>query len=65
LTDTAPKHIAWMPRSEIRAMSKDRWRCEPARFVAGEPKPRPGLAIYFDMPGLSRLSASPAIDLIT
>mgnify|MGYP006898472659 FL=1 len=42
LGDAAPKHIAWMPRSEIKPMTKDRWRCEPARFAQSGPQPRPG-----------------------
>lgn len=63
LDDAAPRHIAWMPRFEIKPMSNDRWRCEPARFV-GAPEPRPGFSIYFDAPGLSRLTAQPGIDLL-
>jgi hypothetical protein len=38
-------------------MSRERWRCEPARFVNGRPEPRPGLTIYFDAPGLARFAA--------
>ena len=62
--DPAPRHIAWMPRFEIRAMSRERWRCEPARFVTAGPEPRPGLAIYFDAPGLARFAADVGIDLL-
>lgn len=64
MSDPAPTHIAWMPRHEIKPMSGDRWRCEPARFVGGHPEPRPGLAFYFGAPGLLRLAASTGIDLI-
>lgn len=64
MSDAAPRHIAWMPRSEIRPMTRDRWRCEPARFAVGCPEPRPGLAIFFDDVGLSRLSATVDVDLI-
>lgn len=65
MTDRAPKHIAWMPRSEIKPMVQNRWRCEPARFVDGSPEPRPGLTIFFDEPGLFRLAADTEIDLIS
>lgn len=54
MSDPAPRHIAWMPRSEIRPMAKERWRCEPARFQAGLPAPRPGLSAFFDTEGLQR-----------
>lgn len=62
MDDPSPKHIAWMPRSEIRFMTKERWRCEPARFVGGCPEPRPGLSIFFDRPGLRRLAAQTRSD---
>ena len=39
MSDKAPNHIAWMPRSEILPMTKDRWRGEPARFNGGAPEP--------------------------
>jgi len=64
MTDTAPRHIAWMPRSEVRPMTKDRWRCEPARFVAGGPEPRPGLSLFFDDVGLSQLSQKAGVELV-
>lgn len=57
--DPAPKHIAWMPREEIRAMPQDRWRCEPAHFASGAPEPRQGFMHFFDRPGLTRLKVRP------
>jgi hypothetical protein len=62
LGDPAPKLVAWMPVEEIRSMTKDRWRCEPARFLGGEPEPRAGFAHFFGEAGLTRLAASTGID---
>ena len=53
LTASAPKIVAWMPRAEIRSAARG-WRCEPARFGAGEPHIRPGFAHYFGALGLDR-----------
>ncbi|PJG47067.1 hypothetical protein CAF53_01580 [Sphingobium sp. LB126] len=64
LAAPAPRYIAWMPFEEIRAMTKDRWRCEPARFVGGEPRPRDGFVHFFDDAGLARLSAETGIDIL-
>jgi hypothetical protein len=59
----APAMIAWMARTEIRPHARG-WRCEPARFVAGLPEPRPGFAACFDEPGLLRFAASVAVSLV-
>jgi hypothetical protein len=48
---TAPAMIAWLPRAELRASSRG-WRCQPATFVNGQPRPRPGYRHFFDEPGL-------------
>lgn len=53
LVADAPKLVAWMPRRQIRRAARG-WRCEPARFVAGEPEPRPGFINYFAECGLDR-----------
>ncbi|KTE04105.1 hypothetical protein ATE68_00080 [Sphingopyxis sp. H038] len=63
LEDPAPRHIAWMPRKAIRPAAQDRWRCEPARFVDGLPKPRDTFLGYFDQVGLMRW-VLPTIDPI-
>ena len=59
----APILIAWMARHDIRSGSRG-WRCEPARFVGGKPKPRPDFAQYFGEPGLSRFAASVGLAII-
>jgi len=56
----APELIAWMARSEIRSHARG-WRCEPARFVAGLPEPRPGFVACFGDAGLFRFAASVAV----
>lgn len=52
-TQAAPRHIAWMPRSEIRRGGRG-WRCEPARFMNWEPIPRRDFQHFFNGPGLER-----------
>lgn len=49
----APKLVAWIPHDEIKPGARG-WRCEPARYVGGEPEPRPGFLHYFAKHGLAR-----------
>jgi hypothetical protein len=60
---SAPEMIAWMPRSALRTHVRG-WRCEPARFQAGKPAPRPEFQLYFDAPGLSRFNAAVGPSLV-
>jgi hypothetical protein len=55
-TTSAPRMIAWLPRSQLKPCSRG-WRCEPARFVRGTPEPRPDFAHFFDLPGLERFAS--------
>lgn len=57
----APRLLAWMPRSEIRPHTRG-WKCQPARFVRGNPEPRPGYAHFFGGAGLSAFEAQAAIE---
>lgn len=59
----APCLIAWLPKHAIKKSSRG-WSCEPAQFVDGEPRARPGFAHFFGEPGLRALSALPGIDLL-
>lgn len=56
-SSAAPVTTAWMSRSSLKPHARG-WRCEPARFVAGKPEPRPDFVQYFDQPGLLRFNAS-------
>lgn len=60
----APCLVAWLPRHAIKAHSRG-WSCEPAQFVGGEPKPRPGFAHFFGDPGLAAFAAAVGIELIS
>ncbi|MBB3033235.1 hypothetical protein [Alteriqipengyuania lutimaris] len=57
-----PQHIAWMPRAEIKTMSRGWHRCEPASFSADGPAPRRHFLPYFDGDGLSN-AASPTFSV--
>ncbi|BAI95817.1 hypothetical protein Sj15T_01560 [Sphingobium sp. TA15] len=59
----APTLIAWMPRSAISPHTKG-WKCEPAKFMGGVPKPRPGFVHFFGTPGLSAFEAQVGISLL-
>jgi hypothetical protein len=50
-TVTAPAMIAWLPRSALRPTGRG-WRCNPATFASGMPRPRPSYAHYFGPAGL-------------
>lgn len=58
----APRLVAWLPKHAIKRSSRG-WSCEPAQFVDGEPRPRPGFAHFFGEPGLAALAAGVGIDL--
>ena len=48
------KHVAFMPDCMIRSHSKG-FRCQPAKFIAGEVSPRGDHRKYFDNQGLKRV----------
>jgi hypothetical protein len=46
-----PVGVAYMPRVQIRATARG-FRCQPASFREGQPRPRPAFRSFFDAPGL-------------
>lgn len=56
VTGVAPVHIAYMPRSRIKASSRG-FSCNPACFRDGEPQPRRDFKKYFDADGLKALES--------
>lgn len=54
---SAPAHIAYMPRSQIKPHSRG-VHCEPATFKGGAAVPRRDFSAYFDEAGLRAVESS-------
>ena len=52
----SPECVAFMPQCQIKKHSRG-YRCQPALFKSGEPKPRRDYSIFFDSEGISRLES--------
>jgi hypothetical protein len=55
-TEYLPVCIAYVPENRIKR-AKRGWRCEPAEFKNGQPKPRRDYARFFDEQGLRLLES--------
>jgi len=61
-TDCPPAFIAYMPHSQIRGSSRG-YRCQPAEFKGGRPKPRRDYSKFFDEQGIRLLESGSWKDL--
>jgi hypothetical protein len=57
VTENAPVHIAYMPRSQIRTQKSSGFSCNPACFTDGRPQPRRDFKKYFNSVGLKALES--------
>lgn len=58
-----PAYIAYMPASLVRPQSRG-FRCEPAKYSRGWPRPRPAYRRFFDSSGLKLLEFESWKDLV-
>jgi hypothetical protein len=54
--ESIPVCVAYVPRLLVRKHSRG-YRCEPASFKSGQPRPRRNYAIFFDSQGIQRLES--------
>ncbi len=54
--ESIPVCVAYVPRLLVRKHSRG-YRCEPASFKSGQPRPRRDYAIFFDSQGIQRLES--------
>jgi len=59
---TIPAHIAYLPVKMIRPNPRG-YRCQPARFRDGEPRPRGDHQLFFDEEGMSNLESLSFCDM--
>jgi hypothetical protein len=54
--ESIPVCVAYVSRLQVKNNSRG-YRCEPASFKGGHPRPRREYAIFFDSPGIQRLES--------
>jgi hypothetical protein len=53
----SPECVAYVPRSRISDQASKGYKCQPAKFIDGEVKPRKDFKRYFDREGIQKIES--------